>query len=39
MAIIGVSDSGVVGEEGGETFFLGFSMVCVDGFDWMGVSA
>ena len=45
MAIIGVSDSGVVGEEGGEiwdmhsTFCLGFSMVFVDGFDLMGVSA
>ena len=45
MARIGVCDLGVVGEEGGEiwdmhsTFFLDFSMVCVDGFDWMGISA
>ena len=41
IAIIGVSDSGVVGEEGGEiwdmhsTFFLDFLIVFVDGFDWV----
>ena len=45
MARIGVCDLGVVGEEGGEIwdmhsiFFLDFSIVFVDGFDWMGISS
>ena len=45
MARIGVCDLGVVGEEGGEiwdmhsTFFLDVSIVFVDGFDWVDISA
>jgi hypothetical protein len=41
---VGVCDLGLTGEEGGEiwdmhsTFFLDFSMVFVDEFDWMGIS-